>query len=188
MTDDAPAPSAAPTSAPVAPAPAPASNATPPSSAPAAVDADAYLAVAAEVFDGMDAVLASLDDATINRTPVPGTVNTVFALVTHVHGMACYWGGSVIAGERNPRDRAAEFRAQGTVAEASVLVADLRTRLPGWVAAAAADGVRDPFAPGTSRTDSDQVSAAWILQHVLHECAQHLGHMEICRDLVVGGD
>ena len=151
------------------------------------IDADAYLAVAAEVFDGMDAVLTDLDDASINTTPVPGTVNPVFALVTHVHGMACYWGGSVIAGERNPRDRAAEFRATGTVAEAAALLADLRTRLPGWVAIAASGEVRDPHAPGTSRTDAAEVSAAWILQHILHECAQHLGHMEICRDLIVRG-
>ena len=151
------------------------------------IDADAYLAVAAEVFDGMDAVLTDLDDGSINTTPVPGTVNPVFALVTHVHGMACYWGGSVIAGERNPRDRAAEFRATGTVAEAAALLADLRTRLPGWVAIAASGEVRDPHAPGTSRTDAAEVSAAWILQHILHECAQHLGHMEICRDLIVRG-
>lgn len=114
-------------------------------------------------------------------------MNPVFALVTHVHGMACYWGGSVIAGERNPRDRAAEFRATGTVAEAAALLADLRTRLPGWVAIAASGEVRDPHAPGTSRTDAAEVSAAWILQHILHECAQHLGHMEICRDLIVRG-
>ena len=151
------------------------------------IDADAYLAVAAEVFDGMDAVLTDLDDGSINTTPVPGTVNPVFALVTHVHGMACYWGGSVIAGERNPRDRSAEFRATGTVAEAAALLADLRTRLPGWVAIAASGEVRDPHAPGTSRTDAAEVSAAWILQHILHECAQHLGHMEICRDLIVRG-
>lgn len=151
------------------------------------IDAEAYLAVAAEVFDGMDAVLTDLDDGSINTTPVPGTVNPVFALVTHVHGMACYWGGSVIAGERNPRDRAAEFRATGTVAEAAALLADLRTRLPGWVAIAASGEVRDPHAPGTSRTDAAEVSAAWILQHILHECAQHLGHMEICRDLIVRG-
>jgi hypothetical protein len=148
------------------------------------LDAAAYLAVATEVFDGMDVVLATLDDATINSTPVPGVVNTVFALVTHVHGMACYWGGSVIAGERNPRDRSAEFHATGTVAEAAALLADLRTRLPGWVVTAASGEVRDPHAPGTSRTDAADASAAWILQHILHECAQHLGHMEICRDRV----
>lgn len=152
---------------------------------PATIDSSAYLAVAEEIFDGIDAVLATLDDDSVNRTPLPGTVNTVFALVTHLHGMGCYWGGSVVAGERNPRDRAAEFHAHGTVAEAAARLADLRTRLPGWVEVAAAEGVRDPHASGTSRTDTADVSAAWALQHILHECAQHLGHMEICRDLVL---
>lgn len=154
---------------------------------PATIDATAYLAVANEVFDGIDAVLAALDDDSVNRTPRPGTVNTVFALVAHLHGMAGFWGGSLIAGERNPRDRDAEFHAHGTVAEAAALLADLRTRLPGWVEVAAAEGVRDPHASGTSRTDAAGASAAWVLQHILHECAQHLGHMEICRDLVVAG-
>ena len=36
------------------------------------LDADAYLAVATEVFDGMDAVLADLDDGSVNRTPEIG--------------------------------------------------------------------------------------------------------------------
>ncbi|SMY12153.1 DinB family protein [Brevibacterium jeotgali] len=145
----------------------------------------AYLAVAGEAFDGIEAVLAALDDDSVNRSPLPGTVNTVFALMTHVHGMACYWGGSLIAGERNPRDRASEFRSRGTVAEARGLLADLRARLPGWVEVARTEGVRDPHAAGTSRSDAADVTAAWALQHVLHEIAQHLGHMEICRDLVV---
>lgn len=152
---------------------------------PTAASAAAYLAVAEEVFDGIAAVLADLDDDTVNRTPLPGTVNSVFALTTHVHGMACFWGGSLIAGERNPRDRAAEFRAGGTVAEARHLLADLRTRLPGWVEVARTDGVRDPHAVGTSRGDAAEVTAAWALQHLLTELAQHAGHMEICRDLVL---
>lgn len=145
----------------------------------------AYLAVADEAFDGIEAVLAALDDDSVNGSPLPGTVNTVFALMTHVHGMACYWGGSLIAGERNARDRAAEFDSRGTVAEARAILADLRTRLPGWVEVACAEGVRDPHAAGTSRTDAAEVTAEWALQHLFHEIAQHLGHMEICRDLVL---
>lgn len=152
---------------------------------PAIIDTSAYLAVADEVFEGIDAVLATLDDDSVNRTPRPGTVNTVFALVTHLHGMAGFWGGSLIAGERNPRDRDAEFHTRGTVAEAAALLEDLRTRLPGWVEVATTEGIRDPQASGTSRTDAAGASAAWALQHILHECAQHLGHMEICRDLVL---
>lgn len=152
---------------------------------PAALTPAAYLAVAREAFAGIEGVLADLDDDTVNHSPLPGTVNTVFALMTHVHGMACYWGGSLIAGERNPRDRATEFQARGAVAEARALLADLRARLPGWVEIACTDGVRDPHASGTSRADAADVTAEWALQHLLHEIAQHLGHMEICRDLVL---
>ncbi|SMX78852.1 Protein of unknown function (DUF664) [Brevibacterium sp. Mu109] len=169
-------------------APTPAgTSAAVPSDGPAgsAPTVAAYLAVADEAFDGIEAVLALLDDDSVNRTPLPGTVNTVFALMTHVHGMACYWGGSLIAGERNPRDRASEFRSRGTVAEARDLLDDLRTRLPGWVDIACTEGVRDPHAAGTSRSDAADVTAEWALQHLFHEIAQHSGHMEICRDLVL---
>lgn len=170
--DDELAPKASPKSAPAA-------------ASPAALTPAAYLAVADEAFDAIEAVLADLDDDTVNRSPLPGTVNPVFALMTHVHGMACYWGGSLVAGERNSRDRAAEFHSHGTVAEARALLTDLRTRLPGWVEVACAEGVRDPRAAGTSRTDAADVTAEWALQHLVHEIAQHLGHMEICRDLVL---
>ena len=161
-----------------------------PAGASAAVSTDgpaiaAYLAVAVEAFDGIEAVLALLDDDSVNRTPLPGTVNTVFALMTHVHGMACYWGGSLIAGERNPRDRASEFRSRGTVAEARDLLDDLRARLPGWVERRVHRGGPRPARRGHEPRDAADVTAEWALQHLLHEIAQHLGHMEICRDLVL---
>ena len=71
---------------------------------------DAFLGVAAELLDGVDAALDTLDDSTVNGSPVPGTVNSPFALVAHIHGMAQFWGGAFAAGEDlPPRDRDAEF-------------------------------------------------------------------------------
>jgi hypothetical protein len=146
---------------------------------------DAFLDVAAEILDGYGAALATFDDDTVNATPVPGTVNSAFALVAHVHGMAVFWGGSFIAGEDRERDRAAEFRATGTVQEAGALVAEIRDRLPEWAAVAMTEGVRNRSAKGTSRPDAAFVTPEWVLNHMLREMAQHLGHLEVCRDVVL---
>lgn len=144
----------------------------------------AFVSVAAEILDGYIAALETLDDHTVNKTPLPGTVNTAFALVTHVHGMAHYWGGAVVAGEDIPRDRDAEFRASGTAAEARVLIEEVRGRLPGWARVALTEGIRNREATGTSRRNVSEVTPEWVLEHILHELAQHLGHLEVCRDVV----
>jgi hypothetical protein len=143
----------------------------------------AFLDVAAETLDTIDHVLDDLDDRIVNAAPpVPG-VNSVFALVTHVGGALGYWGGSLMAGEDIPRDRAAEFHAMGTVVQARVIVEKLRTDLPRW-AAVAATGIRNPAATGTTRRNAAEATPEWVLTHMLRELTQHAGHMEICRDLV----
>ena len=149
---------------------------------------DAFLGVAAELLDGVDEALDTLDDWTVNATPVPGTVNSPFALVAHIHGMAQFWGGAFTAGEAHPpRDREAEFEATGTVGEAHRLADDLRVRLPGWATVAVTDGIRNRGAKGTSRKDAAFVTPEWVLDHILREMAQHLGHLEVCRDILLAG-
>lgn len=148
----------------------------------------AQLSIADELLDGYADALHTLDDDSVNRSPVPGTVNTAFALVKHVHGMSRFWGGSVISGLSFPRDRAAEFRASGTVAEALSLVEDVRSELPTWADNAMRHGVLDSSAKGTSRTDVADAGPEWILAHIIRELSQHLGHLEVCRDIVVAGN
>lgn len=144
----------------------------------------ALLSIAGETLDGYVAALGTLDDETVNISPVPGTVNTAFALVKHVHGMSRHWGGSVISGLAFPRDRDAEFLAAGTVDEALRLVGEIRAELPTWADNAARHGVLDPTAKGTSRTDVADSGPEWILAHMVRELSQHLGHLEVCRDVV----
>lgn len=145
----------------------------------------ALLSIADEVLDGYVVALGTLDDDTVNHSPAPGTVNTAFALVKHVHGMTRYWGGSVISGLAFPRDREAEFRATGTIDDALHLVDEIRAELPTWADNAAQHGVLDPSAKGTSRTDVADAGPEWILAHMVRELSQHLGHLEVCRDIVV---
>jgi hypothetical protein len=66
-------------------------------------------------------------------------------------------------------------------------VEELRDRLPGWATVAMADGIRNRAAKGTSRKDAAFVTPEWVLDHMLREMAQHLGHLEVCRDILLTG-
>ncbi len=151
-------------------------------------DADPLLAafttITAELFDILAAVLDDCDDDTVNAVPAAPGVNSVFALVTHVDGMIGYWAGAFGAGADIPRDRAAEFRASGTVAAAEAVLDRARGRLPGWAESLRIHGILGRAATGTTRRDTATATPEFVLLHILRELAQHTGHAEICRDLV----
>lgn len=146
--------------------------------------ASAYRLITDELFDEIAAVLGRCDDVTVNATPDVDGVNSVFALITHIDGMIGYWLGSFVAGQDIPRDRAAEFVATGTVDQARELLAQARSRVPEWVGVALDEGIRNPSATGTTRRDSASATPEFVLLHVLRELAQHVGHLQICADVV----
>lgn len=143
----------------------------------------AFLQIAAETLDAIDAVLDDCDDRTVNAVPGAPGVNSVFALITHIGGALGYWGGSFLAGEAIPRERGAEFLATGTVGQAREIVAALRRDLPRWAPVATA-GIRNRDARGTTRTDTATATEEFVLAHMLRELTQHTGHLQICRDVV----
>lgn len=146
----------------------------------------ACLEVAAETFDAIAAVLDDCDDRTVNATPRPGTANSVFALVTHLDGVIADWGGNLVAGEEIARDRAAEFTASGTLAQARELVARMRHRLPRYVHLALTEGIADRRTISSTRSDAASSTPEFVVVHLLRELTQHTGHMQVCRDLVAG--
>ncbi|MFT4085781.1 MAG: DUF664 domain-containing protein [Gordonia sp. (in: high G+C Gram-positive bacteria)] len=144
------------------------------------------LRIADELFAGIDDVLEDCDDQTVNAKPAGAPqVNSVFALVTHIDGMLGFWGGSVVAGESIPRDRDAEFTATGTVEQARALVARSRERLPRWIRLALTEGIADRSPVGTTRSDVATATPEFVVLHMLRELAQHTGHLQICRDVVL---
>ena len=81
------------------------------------ISGDDYLSFVDEALDGMIAIVAELGDERVNRRPdVPGS-NSPYALLTHCLGVMEYWGGYIVAGRSIRRDRDAEFRAAGEVAD-----------------------------------------------------------------------
>ncbi|WP_233283256.1 DinB family protein [Prescottella equi] len=151
-------------------------------------DSDTYQAVVSVADESLAAIQAILSDMTAeqaNRVPdLPGA-NSPYAIGAHCVGMADYWGGSLIAGLRIPRDRDSEFRAHGDPQQLCAELTRIRNELPQHVAIALTEGVRDRTPAGTTRGDTARTaSATWMLLHIVRELSQHLGQLEITRDVL----
>lgn len=137
-------------------------------------------------IDAMIGAIGRLDDTTVGEVPpgLPGA-NSPYALVTHALGALEWWTGHMVCGHPSARDRAGEFAASGTVAElvdaARAARARIRALEPELAAATAI--------AGTPRTTVPLVGPWTVdacLLHAYEELAQHLGHLEITVDLLVG--
>lgn len=146
--------------------------------------ADATLAITGECLSSMTEILRDLGDELANATPELPGANSPYAIVFHCVAVIEYWAGSVIAGLKIPRDRAAEFTATGRVDLLITRVDDVRARLPEWVNVALREGIRDRTVIGTTRPELATATPEWVLTHLVRELAQHLGQLELTRDVL----
>lgn len=136
-------------------------------------------------LDEMVAILFRLGDDDVNRKPdLPGA-NSPFAIVTHCTGVMEYWGGHVVRGRDNTRDRDSEFVATGTVPELVARVEDARSRLRDDV-----HKCSPALPPRKPPDENDQDlplgrTQMGVMMHIYEELAWHLGHLEITRDILL---
>jgi hypothetical protein len=96
-----------------------------------------------------------------------------------------FWGGSLVAGRRIQRDRAAEFAAVGTVAEVVERAGAAQQQLRADIASLV------PSAPPRAEPSPEDAALpigrtqGGALIHLYEELAQHRGQMEITRDLLL---
>ncbi|OLE28948.1 MAG: hypothetical protein AUG44_05960 [Actinobacteria bacterium 13_1_20CM_3_71_11] len=124
------------------------------------IEPDAVASYVDRAVEAMADIVGDLGDDLANTRPgLPGA-NSPYAILRHCLGVMEFWGGHVVAGRAVDRDRAAEFRASG------------------------------PTPRGGAATRPDElefVSQGHALLHVMEEVCQHLGQMEITRDLLRQG-
>ena len=137
-------------------------------------------------LDGMVQIVEALGDERINLCPNNmSKTNSPCAILTHCVGLTRYWVGTVLAGRQVHRDREAEFRAQGTVAEIRQAVRELQQQLQEDIKLVRGD--QPPAFPEAVRRPHMQT---WTQGHFLLQCykelAQHHGHMELTRDVILG--
>ncbi|WP_299572220.1 DUF664 domain-containing protein [uncultured Williamsia sp.] len=143
--------------------------------------AEAAHGLIVENLDGLAAVADQIGDERINVVPPLPQANSGYGIVYHCTQVVLFWAGSVIGGERIPRDRNAEFTATGTVTDLHGALDDVAARLPAWVEVAVTDGVRDPGAAGSRAATA---TPEYLLSHLVRELAQHLGQLEITREVL----
>lgn len=153
-------------------------------SAPLPAWADALHNLIVENLAGLGAVADQIGDELINVVPPLPQANSGYGIVYHCTQVVLFWAGTVIGGERIPRDRDAEWSATGTVADLHAALDDVVARLPAWVDVAVTDGVRDRTAAGSRAATA---TPEYLLGHLVRELAQHLGQLEITRDVVETG-
>ena len=149
------------------------------------ISVDGYLAQCDRALDGYASICRQLGDELVNARldDVPGS-NSAFALVAHVVGVMARWGRTVNRGVSVPRDRDAEFRATGTIASALAMLDAGRARLHEDAREAAP---HQPPADPVVESDGSvpYVTQGAVLLHVYEELAQHLGQLEVTRDVLL---
>jgi len=138
-----------------------------------------YLSYVDVALDGMVGIVSELGDELASSRPDVPDANSPYAILTHCLGVMEFWGGHVVAGRADERDRDAEFRATGEVRDLVARVHRARDQL-----AADVDGA-DPGAP--PRNPPPEVGTTTqgdVLLHIYEELAQHHGQMEITRDVL----
>jgi len=136
-------------------------------------------------FDGMLAIAEALGDARLNQRPqnMPNT-STPFAILTHCIGLMRYWLGTVIAGRQIPRDRDAEFGARGTVADLRQAVQQIQQEIQADITHVQGDQL-PAFLWRPRQSYMEGWNQGAILLQCYTELAQHHGHMEITRDILM---
>ena len=132
----------------------------------------------------MVSIVVELGDHDANVAPdLPGA-NSPYAILTHCLGVMEFWGGQMIAGRAIDRDRPAEFRATGAVADLADRAAAARRRLDADLEnfdSTAATAV--PPDPEYAELPFGRTQGG-VLVHIYEELSQHLGHMELTRDVI----
>jgi len=146
-----------------------------------------YLWFVDDCLESMASIVEELGDDLANTRPELPGANAPYAILRHCLGVMEFWGGEMVAGRPIQRDRDAELVATGPVAGVRELAARSRARF-------VADLERlDPRARPTHPLPEEDAglpfdrSQAAVLVHVFHELAQHLGQLEITRDLLRAG-
>jgi hypothetical protein len=149
------------------------------------VSLEDYLFFVDDALEGMVDIVEALGDARVNLRPDLVGANTPYAILTHCLGVMEFWGGHAVAGRSIDRDRPAEFKAAGTVADLVARLRRARARL--------ADDLADvePFAALRLPVSTKPADATYgrtqggVLLHLYRELAQHRGQMEGCRDVIL---
>ncbi len=136
-------------------------------------------------LDGMLRCAEQLGDDRVNLEPGLEGANSPYVILYHCVQLTHWWVGTMCADRDMIRDRDSEFVATGTVADLRDAVARVKGELVDDLARIDVDApIRRPdlLAEGAV---ARKWSCGESLIHAYEELAQHHGHMEITRDILL---
>ena len=148
------------------------------------ISVDELVSYVDRTVDQMADIVGGLGDDLANRRPALPGANSPYAILRHCLGVMEFWGGQVVAGRAVERDRDAEFRAAGPVA--ALIEAAQQAKETFRMDAAGAGPSAPPRGPrpGMSPDELELLSQGSALLHVLEEVTQHLGQLQLTRDVL----
>jgi hypothetical protein len=151
------------------------------------ISPDELISYVERAVDQMAGIVTDLGDDLANSRPALPGANSPYVILRHCLGVMEFWGGQVVAGRVVQRDRDAEFRASGPVAALVKVTKEAKEAFRADVATADPAAPPRGTRPGTGRDELETRSQGSALLHVLEEVTQHLGHMELTRDVLRDG-
>ena len=138
-----------------------------------------------ESFDDMREAIAGAASGSLDRRPAGDDTNSIAVLAVHSMNSTRWWLSLALTATTPERDRPSEFLATADSTDELLrffdgMAADCRALLD-------ADA---PFDPGAARTDKDGdvVTAAWALLHAVEHFREHVGHIQLTRQVVDSSD
>ncbi len=152
---------------------------------PLSINQEDFILFIDRALDKMLEIIEDLGDDLANRKPDLPEANSPYVILTHSIGVCDHWIGNLIGDRGFTRNRPTEFTATGTAKEIRPRVEALKQRLREDIANL--DGPAPPRADSTANNPAggpENWTQGAALIHTYEELAQHLGQMEITRDLL----
>jgi uncharacterized damage-inducible protein DinB len=133
-----------------------------------------------EIHAVMESCLAGLPPEAVDWSPGP-KMNSLAVLAAHVAGAERYWIGDVVGGEPSHRVRETEFETAGV--DAAALQARLAQTLRHSHSVLSRLTTGDVGSVRHSPRHARDYTVAHALLHALDHDAEHMGHMQMVRQL-----
>ncbi len=136
-------------------------------------------------LDGMLGCAEQLGDERVNLKPDLDGANSPYVILYHCVQLTHWWVGTMCADREMIRDRDSEFVASGTVADLREAVSIVKAELAEDLNDIEVDApIRRPdlFPEGAQARSWTRGES---LIHAYEELAQHHGHLEITRDILL---
>ena len=142
-----------------------------------------YLADLEELRVEIKSLLQGLPQEALDWRPIEGggelATNSLAAMLVHLAGSETFWMKEIIGGKKSDRDRDAEFVTKG------LSLSELQARIgaAARVTVETLSALREKQLEEGRKWKDRSENVRWCILHVIEHFAQHLGHMQLTRQL-----